>query len=184
MNIESIGNNQYALEGMTENELRPGTWRNLAGAERKNKMGKTVNAKGARSITLFIPDENLQFFIDNGAKIKEYGGDPETGEPAEHFVQMKCNTETSKRPPEIQVRKKTGRTEALKPDSFGRIDGMTIKSADAIISFYHYQGSPEATIYLNFLGVEPYLNPIQEKWANMEEIADADDMADPEDCMM
>ena len=64
MNIESIGNNQYALEGMTENELRPGTWRNLAGAERKNKIGKTVNAKGARSITLFIPDENLQFFIE------------------------------------------------------------------------------------------------------------------------
>ena len=32
MNIESIGNNQYALEGMTENELRPGTWRNLAGS--------------------------------------------------------------------------------------------------------------------------------------------------------
>lgn len=183
MNIASIGTNQYTLEGMTENELRPGSWRNLAGAE-KVRNGHLVNGKGDRNITLFIPDENLQFFIDNGAKIKEYGGDPETGEPAEHFVQMKCNTETSKRPPEIQVRKKSGRVETLNPDSYGRIDGMTIKSADAIISFYHYKGNPQATIYLNFLGVEPYLNPIQEKWANMEEIADASDMADPEDYMM
>ena len=181
MNIESIGNNQYILEGMTENELRPGTWRNLAGAERKSKVGTPVNAKGDRNITLFIPDENLQFFIDNGAKIKEYGGDPESGEAPEHFVKMKCNTETSKKPPEIQIKKKSGRVETLKPDSYGRVDGMTIKSADAIISFYHYQGRPEATIYLNFLGVEPYLNPIQEKWANMEEIADADDMSDLDD---
>lgn len=168
--------NQLLLEDMTEKELRPFTWRNLGGAERKDKNGRIVNAAGKRSITLFIPDEYVQLFVDRGAIVKEYGGDPESGEPPLHFVVLKCNTE-SRRPPVIEIKRVNNTKRTLTPDEYGRVDGMTVKRADAMISFYHYQGSPDATVYLNFLGIEPAYNPIQEKWAAMDEIADADDMS-------
>lgn len=176
MEITVAGRDIY-VEGATELEFRGGSWRNLGGAERKNKVtGQVVNSAGRRNFCLFMNKKQAKIFEDAGCKVTPYGGDEASGEEPMYFVSIKVNTETSKNPPIVQIKKKSGKIEELTPEQFKNVDGMTVKSVDMTLNLWRGSSSQFTPIYCNFLGIIQQLNPIQEKWQAMDEIADADDM--------
>lgn len=177
MKITTNGRDIY-VEDATELEFRGGSWRNLGGAERKNKItGKIVNSEGNRNFCLFMKKDQAKIFEENNVKVTPYGGDMDSGEEPEwYFISVKVNTTTSKNPPVIYIQKKNGKREELTPDLYSRVDSMTVKSVDMSLNFWFGSSAEHTPVYANLIGIIPQLNPIQEKWQAMDEIADADDM--------
>jgi hypothetical protein len=164
----TLNNNDLYIEGATNENILGGTFRNFSGNERKDPhTGKIVNSKGKRSFNLRIDEEHLQLFQDLGCNIKMYGGNSEDGEPPIYFVKVNVNTETSKKPPKIQLMKTNNKLEELSVQSYSMIDGMFIENADMLISLYRKYDSP--SLYLNIAVLRQHLDPISEKYSNMME---------------
>lgn len=160
----TMNGRDLVIEGATNEYILGGSFRNFAGAERKDPhTGRIVNAKGKRSFNLRIPDEYLDIFKENGANIKTFGGNEEDGEPPINFVKCNVNVDTSNRPPKILISKSNGKYEELPASSLYQLDSMFIESCDLVLNFYHKYDP--ASIYLNFLAVKPHLDPITEKYA-------------------
>lgn len=151
------------IEGAKNEDILGGSFRNFGGIEKRNqKTGQVVNSKGKRNFNLKVSDEYLDFFTENGCNVKEFGGNPEEGEPPIHFVKVNVNTETSNRPPKIQIVKSSGQLQDLSPESYGKIDGMFIENCDMVINFYRKYDS--ASLYLNLGVFKEHLDPISAKY--------------------
>lgn len=169
----SVDGRDIIIEGATDNDILGGSFRNFAGIERKDPhTGRIVNNKGKRNFNLVVPTQYVKMFEDLGVNVKSFGGDPDSGEEPIRFVKVNVNTETSRRPPIIQIVKKNKKLEDLPIESYGRLDGMPITNADMVISPFT-KFSP-ASLYLNLMVVTQKLNPITEKYQNMLDDIGAD----------
>ena len=169
------------IENATNENILGGSFRNFAGIERKDPhTGRVVNSAGRRNFNLMIPDKYLDIFKENGANIKEFGGNPDEGEPPIHFCKINVNTSTSSKPPKIFIVKKNKSLEELPVDSYGQIDGMYIENCDMVLNFYHKYDP--ASIYLNGMYITQKLDALSEKYAAMMEALGADPNAsDPDE---
>lgn len=169
------------IENATNENILGGSFRNFAGIERKDPhTGRVVNSAGRRNFNLMIPDEYLDLFRQNGANIKEFGGNPDEGEPPIHFCKINLNVTTSSKPPKIFIVKKNKSLEELPVDSYAQIDGMYIENCDMVLNFYHKYDP--ASIYLNGMYITQKLDALSEKYAAMMEALGADPNAsDPDE---
>jgi hypothetical protein len=175
----TVNNNDLYIEGATNENLLSGTFRNFAGEERKDRnTGRIVNSKGSRNFNFRIPPEYLDLFKELGCNIKMFGGNPEEGEEPIYFIKVNVNTETSKRPPKIQLLKSNDRIEELPVSAYNKVDGMFIENVDMLISLYKKYETP--SLYLNVAVIKQHLDPISEKYSNMLEINDLDPNAGDE----
>lgn len=167
------------VEGATNENILGGSFRNFAGIERKDPhTGRIVNSAGKRSFNLRIPDDAIDIFKQNGANVKEFGGNPDEGEAPIHFVKVNVNTQTSNRPPKIQIVKSNGKLEEIQPAMYGQLDGMFIDNADLVMSVYHKYDP--ASLYLNLMVVKAKVDPITEKYAALMDDNGIDpNIADP-----
>ncbi|WP_130837541.1 hypothetical protein [Lachnoclostridium sp. Marseille-P6806] len=162
MNIYMNGRD-LIIEGATNEHILGGSFRNFAGNERKDpKTGKIVNSKGKRNFNLRIPNEFLEIFEKEGCNIKQFGGNPEEGEDPIYFVKVNINTETSARPPKVQLVKNNGELLELPTSNFNQVDGMFIDNCDMVMNFYHKYDP--ASIYLNLAVIKQHMDPISAKY--------------------
>lgn len=160
----SMSGRDLIIEGATNQDILGGSFRNFAGIERKDPhTGRIVNSKGKRSFNLRIPDEYVDVFKQNGANIKEFGGNPDEGEPPIRFTKVNVNTDSSNRPPKIQIIKNNNKLEELPVTMYGQLDGMFVENCDMVMNFYHKYDP--ASIYLNLMIVKPHMDPISAKYS-------------------
>lgn len=137
-------------------------YRNFAG------VAKEFNSEGDRNFCVLLPPDLAKALADDGWNIKyTRGSDDEPGDP---YMQVKVNYSKG-RPPRVVVITSTGKQD-LGPDEVMMIDAADIKTADIVISPYHWgpiQGNSGVKAYLKTAWITIDENAFDLKYAHLSD---------------
>jgi hypothetical protein len=164
--IHPDNNKRLIIEGADNSIILGKGFRNFAGEERRDRnTGRIVNTSGNRNFNLRIPEEYLEFFQNLNCRIKEYGGNPEEGEPPLRYVKVNVNI-NSNIPPSLRWINSNGEVANtdLPVDQYKNIDTAFISYANLSIGLFVSPADGMTSLYLNVGRFKQYVDPVTEMW--------------------
>ena len=182
MEISVEGIRNLYVDGASNSEVLPSTFRNFAGHMRKSKDGTIVNNEGARNFNLAIPESLGQELANMGAKVKVRPSKDEGGDPL-YYIKVNINIDSNNPPVLYFYNKKKNKPEReITLNEYGILDGAYFDSVALVINMYHkeydQQGNPlKTTFYLQKGYFTLHEDPITAKYGNY--IPEEDSVEEP-----
>lgn len=144
------------VEGVKDGEV---IFRNFAGRERKGQHGEIYNDEGQRNFNLIIPDEFLDLFDENDARIKFTKDRPE-----EKFVKVNVYTDGRNKPRLGVLSRDKERIRKYDEDQYMMLDAMYINSVDFRMHFSGKGRDGKRSLYLDEAVFDPHRSDYDRKW--------------------